>query len=66
MLCRLRRSYIARSGSDLREDGIAHCGTAEAGAALAHIIGGAQALVQHLVHRALDGVGLLGHAEGVP
>ena len=52
--------------SDLGQNGVAHGGAAQAGAALAHVVGGAQALVQHLVHRALDGVGLLGHAEGVP
>src|SRR5699024_3374249 len=41
-----------------RQDGVAHGSAAQAGAALRLIVGGAQALVQHLAHGSLDAVGL--------
>ena len=47
------------------KNGVAHGSAAQAGAAIAHVVGGAQALVQHLAHSVLNGFGFFGHAEGV-
>ena len=36
----------------------------KAGAAIAHVVGGAQTLVQHTAHSVLNGIGFLCHAKG--
>ena len=51
--------------SDLGQDRITHGGAAQAGAAFAHVVCRTQALVQHLVHSVLNGIGFLSHAKGV-